>query len=734
MSPSLPTEPPAGWVPVAVAPPAPTSVRVAARAAVGVHGDKSLPAWKDAVPAAARRRVLALSGVNASLALPLTTLLLLLPALSADKGWTTTSTGGALIAGALLAAILALPLSGRVRPAKRARTAVVIAFNAAVLGLFVNLLPAFFLFLILVLLRGAVIAQGASQWRTFAFDATVPEARARTFARTHIGTLLGTALGALLAFAALAGPAIGSGQSLVISGVLAIVLSLFSLRLTDTPVGGVEPRRIQRAMGHLDDPLAGLRPTWRDSYTRLMSISTIKYALTSYVAVGWCVGTALIVPVIRLAEARDLEVGAPGLIIAVSSLVIAVTIFLSSTGLEKNRRQSPEALAAVVPLGLILGFVGLLLTGIAGPALATGLSLAGIGAYLAWIALDTTVLPVIQPEDRPAFVGLSTFSIIGGGLSALLIVSFISSTGSAERASAIAFVVVALPGILFWRRSKKLIRVSGLDLDKRLGADEDAQEFDEAVNESGSAPAISARNINFSYGSVQVLFDVSIRIEEGEMVALLGPNGVGKTTLLRVLSGLERPQLGTIRLGGIDVTDVPSSKRVAMGISQIVGGNAVFGSMTVYENLQMYGFSTGRDRATIMQGIDRAFEIFPTLADRRNQLGSTLSGGEQQMLGLSKALITRPKLLVVDEFSLGLAPIIVGELLVMVRQLNQTGTAILVVEQSVNVALNLVDRCYFMEKGQMVYEGRSADLLAQPELVQALSLGGATHDMAGSPA
>jgi ABC-type branched-subunit amino acid transport system ATPase component len=279
------------------------------------------------------------------------------------------------------------------------------------------------------------------------------------------------------------------------------------------------------------------------------------------------------------------------------------------------------------------------------------------------------------------------------------------------------------------------VRSSGADLDALLGVDEDSQDFlDEVVSEGGTAPALAARGINFSYGSVQVLFDVDVRVGDGEMVALLGPNGVGKTTLLRVLSGLEKPQRGTIRLGGEDVTDIPSSRRVSMGISQIVGGNAVFGSMTVYENLQMYGFSMGRDRASISQGIDEAFGMFPRLADRRNQLGSTLSGGEQQMLGLSKALITKPRILVVDEFSLGLAPIIVGELLGMVRALNAAGTAILIVEQSVNVALNLVDRCYFMEKGQIVYEGRSADLLAQPELVQALSLGGVPHDLEGTHA
>jgi branched-chain amino acid transport system ATP-binding protein len=249
------------------------------------------------------------------------------------------------------------------------------------------------------------------------------------------------------------------------------------------------------------------------------------------------------------------------------------------------------------------------------------------------------------------------------------------------------------------------------------------------LDRSGRPPLLSAEKVNFAYGSVPVLFDVDITVGEGELVAVLGPNGVGKTTLLRCLSGLEIPQQGVVRFNGDDVTRTTASRRVGLGLSQIVGGNAVFGSLTVAENLQMYGYSAGGDRKKVAAGIDRAYEIFPRLADRRSQLGSTLSGGEQQMLGLSKALILQPHLLVVDEFSLGLAPVVVGELLAMVRQLNSEGTAVLLVEQSVNVALNLVDRCYFMEKGRVVYEGHSEALRARPDLVQALSLGGLPHEL-----
>ncbi len=722
MSPSLPTSPPVLLAdkPAVIE----TSVREAARSAIGVKGQTQIPRWREAVPRSGRRRVLALGLINASFSLPLTTLLLLLPLVARDTKSSTTLYGGTLIASAILAALLGLPLSDRVPPAKRVAAAIVLSINAALLALLANLIPGIVIFLVIGLGRGTLFGLSAPIIRTLAFDATVPEARARTLARTHIGTLLGAAAGGLCAWLATTALNIGVGQALVVAGVLGVILSLGSFLLTDTAVGGFEPNRIRRALGKVHDPVFELRPTWAESIVRISSIPTLRFSLTAYVAVGWCTSAALIIPIVRLAKAKDLYISTPALVIAISSLVSALILLLASRGLEKTHQKSPEGLAAVISLGLILAFAGILLTGLLPKIISPQLALAGIGAYLAWVALDITVFSALQPEDRAAAAGLSVFSLIGGGLVGLLLISAVSALINSSTGYVIAFAAASLPVLLFWRRSKKLIRAAGPDLDARLGVDEDSQSFDEGVSESGQAPILSARNVDFAYGSVQVLFDVSMRVNEGEMVALLGPNGVGKTTLLRVLSGLEKPQGGVVRLAGENVTDLGASRRVTLGLSQIVGGNAVFGSMTVYENLTMYGFSLGRDRASVKAGIEEAFEIFPKIADRRNQLGSTLSGGEQQMLGLSKALITKPKVLVVDEFSLGLAPIVVGELLGMVRELNSRGTAILVVEQSVNVALNLVDRCYFMEKGEIVYEGLSKDLLAQPDLVQTLSLGG----------
>jgi ABC-type branched-subunit amino acid transport system ATPase component len=212
-------------------------------------------------------------------------------------------------------------------------------------------------------------------------------------------------------------------------------------------------------------------------------------------------------------------------------------------------------------------------------------------------------------------------------------------------------------------------------------------------------------------------------------VALRGTNGAGTSTLLKVISGLCLPHHGTIRLHGRDITYVEPTRRVELGISQVPGGRGVFGPMSVAENLRVLAYSHGRDRRAVDRGIDASFEAFPRLAERRSQQASTLSGGEQQMLGLATAFILRPRLLLIDELSLGLAPKVVGELLDMVRRINQEGAAVVLVEQSVNVALSVVDHAYFMEKGEIRFDGKAADLLTRPDLLRSVFLEGANEGL-----
>jgi len=249
-------------------------------------------------------------------------------------------------------------------------------------------------------------------------------------------------------------------------------------------------------------------------------------------------------------------------------------------------------------------------------------------------------------------------------------------------------------------------------------------EMSRSASSGARPPLLTCRRVNFSYGPLQILFDVDFTVDEGEMVALLGTNGAGKSTLLRVISGLGTPTSGTVRIRGEDVTFAEPGERVRRGVSQIPGGKAVFGPLSVAENLRLYGYALGRDRKSVDRGIEEAFATFPRLAERRNAAASTMSGGEQQMLALTKALILRPELLLIDELSLGLAPVVVGELLSLVRTINAGGTAVVLVEQSVNVALSLAEHAYFMEKGQVRFDGRTADLLERPDILRSVFLSG----------
>ncbi|MEV6968216.1 ATP-binding cassette domain-containing protein [Hamadaea sp. NPDC051192] len=232
---------------------------------------------------------------------------------------------------------------------------------------------------------------------------------------------------------------------------------------------------------------------------------------------------------------------------------------------------------------------------------------------------------------------------------------------------------------------------------------------------------LTVSGVDASYDRIQVLFGASLRVTAGETVAVCGPNGVGKSTLLRVLSGLLRPDAGTVTFDGADITRTPAVRRVRLGVTTVVGQSA-FGSLSVVENLRIHGYA--QRSADVRLGVEAALAVFPRLAQRADQPAATLSGGERQMLVLAKALIQRPRLLLIDELSLGLAPIVVGGLMQMVRRLNATGLTVVVVEQSVNVATMLADRLYFLEKGAVAAEHTAAELRARPDLAAALTLGG----------
>jgi branched-chain amino acid transport system ATP-binding protein len=233
---------------------------------------------------------------------------------------------------------------------------------------------------------------------------------------------------------------------------------------------------------------------------------------------------------------------------------------------------------------------------------------------------------------------------------------------------------------------------------------------------------LQLEGINVYYGGIHALKDVNLNIKENEIVAMIGANGAGKTTTLKAISGIQRPKSGKIKFNNNDITNLPPQEIVKLGISHVPEGRRVFPLMTVTENLEMGAF-TRKDKLEIKKDFENVFSLFPRLLERKNQLAGTLSGGEQQMLAIGRALMSRPKLLILDEPSMGLAPIIVKEIFSIIKDINSKGTTILLVEQNANMALQAANRAYIIKTGEVELEGKAEDLLNDENIKKAY-LGG----------
>lgn len=229
-------------------------------------------------------------------------------------------------------------------------------------------------------------------------------------------------------------------------------------------------------------------------------------------------------------------------------------------------------------------------------------------------------------------------------------------------------------------------------------------------------------DLHVHFGVIHAIKGISLTVNDGEIVTLIGANGAGKTTTLRTVSGLKRPSDGTIFFEGRDITGLSAQERVKIGISQVPEGRRVFSSMTVLENLEL-GAYLRKDNDGISKDLNMVFERFPILADRRKQAAGTLSGGEQQMLAMGRALMSRPKLLCLDEPSMGLAPLLVQEIFDIIKDINEKGTTVLLVEQNASMALQIADRAYVMETGRITLSGTGAELMQSDDIKKAY-LGG----------
>ncbi|NLI61546.1 MAG: ABC transporter ATP-binding protein [Clostridiales bacterium] len=233
---------------------------------------------------------------------------------------------------------------------------------------------------------------------------------------------------------------------------------------------------------------------------------------------------------------------------------------------------------------------------------------------------------------------------------------------------------------------------------------------------------LEINNIDVHYGVIHALKGVSLKVNEGEIVVLIGANGAGKTTTLRTISGLKMPTGGTVLLNGADITNMSAQQRVKMGLSHVPEGRRIFAGLTVLENLEL-GAYLRRDKHEISKDLDMVYQRFPILRERRRQMAGTLSGGEQQMLAIGRALMSRPNILFLDEPSMGLAPLLVQEIFNIIQDINKAGTTVLLVEQNANMALQIADRAYVMETGSIVISGTGSELMKSDDIKKAY-LGG----------
>ncbi len=229
---------------------------------------------------------------------------------------------------------------------------------------------------------------------------------------------------------------------------------------------------------------------------------------------------------------------------------------------------------------------------------------------------------------------------------------------------------------------------------------------------------LEVKNLEVYYGMIQAIKGISFEVNEGEVIALIGANGAGKTTTLQTISGMLKPAAGEILFEGTDIVKVPGHKIVSMGMAHVPEGRRVFAELSVYENLKM-GAYTRKDKAEIAESFERVYKSFPRLKERKNQMAGTLSGGEQQMLAMGRALMSKPKLILMDEPSMGLSPIFVEEIFNIVREISASGTTVLIVEQNAKKALSIADRAYVLETGNIVLSGDAKEMMNNDEIKKA---------------
>ena len=503
-------------------------------------------------------------------------------------------------------------------------------------------------------------------------------------------------------------------------GIPVAVAALAAFFLREPQRGRWEKEDVLKESFTEDDPL----PVSMDAaFSRLMQIRTMKTVVVGFSALGFGLFTAPVLENLWLEDKFGLESFERGAWATTAGLFTVLALIYVGPKFDRLWRENPTRTLQLV--GALIGLSAIfkpiqwamptvpLFIALSIPTqvmLSTAFAMVG--------PLIQAIVPYRLRGTGTALITLYIFFIggTGGGL-----ISFMFADGWGPRVTTLVLTVPSsiIGGWIMFRGARHVRH----DLSQNVQELLDEQAEQRRASDPSDVPVLQVNNVDFSYGPVQVLFDVGFEVRRGETLALLGTNGAGKSTILRVVSGLGMPRRGVVRLNGRTVTYTSPQLRSRLGIQQLPGGNGVFPDMTVRQNLVMGGYIHRGDREDVERRIVEVLDLFPDLADRQGQRAGSMSGGQQQMLALARVLLHDPEILLIDELSLGLAPTVVQDLLALVERLQERGQTIILVEQSLNVALSVADRAIFLEKGQIRFEGPARELLERDDLARAVFLG-----------
>lgn len=644
-------------------------------------------------------------GLNAIDELDNATFRWLAPTILADFGKGVGTVGVITVLMTVLAPLVALPLAKLADRWRRMPIVIVAALVWAVFSFGTAFATALW-----VLVAARV---GSAFGRTVSYpiqaalmsDFYSPKVRVKAMGMFTIGSQVGDAVGPLLG--ATIALFFGWRGAFIFIGALSIPVVIACARLPEPERGRFEV-------------MQGLEVVnWAESVPRLWAVRSLRY---QYIAGIWLIGgvfSALIVLPFLFKDSFGVGDWGLGVIGSIGGLGAVVATLTGARLAQSQLNRSPaQGVLWLSTLGF--GIAGLVVALAISPTVWVAVPVVFViacGFGLVSPLLLALQSMVCAPELRARALALGQVIALAGIAFIGVIAGIANAFGN--RAALAVCALLLVRGTFHVRTAAKFMN----DDVERLSPHYTQPE--RRLDESGRPILLETKGITVSYDNVRVLFGVDLEIRQGEVVALLGTNGAGKSTVLNAISGLVPTDGGNIWFDGEPITGESAERIAARGLVQAPGGRGIFPGLTVAENLRLGAFLLRRDADVSKRRQDEVLALFPALRPLLSQKAGSLSGGQRQMLVLAQAMLLRPKLLLIDELSLGLAPVVVQELLGAVRGLQAEGVSIVLVEQSVNVALNLADRAYFLEKGQVRYSGPTAELLERDDLLRSVFLGGA---------